>query len=73
MIDTAEVYANGKSEEEMCVITTTLAFLFSLSRCESGRVIKELGIRRSDLIITTKVFWGVRQESPNDTGLSRKQ
>ncbi|KAF8893710.1 voltage-gated potassium channel beta-2 subunit [Gymnopilus junonius] len=54
MIDTAEVYANGKSEAEI------------------GRVIKELGIRRSDLIITTKIYWGVRQGSPNDTGLSRK-
>lgn len=39
----------------------------------SGRVIKELGYRRSDLIITTKVYWGVRHGSPNDTGLSRKQ
>ncbi|KAF8971880.1 voltage-gated potassium channel beta-2 subunit [Flammula alnicola] len=54
MIDTAEVYANGKSEEEI------------------GRVIKELGLRRTDLIISTKVFWGVRQGSPNDSGLSRK-
>lgn len=40
---------------------------------DSGRVIKELGYRRSDLIITTKVYWGVRYGSPNDTGLSRKQ
>ncbi|PPQ77558.1 hypothetical protein CVT25_011418 [Psilocybe cyanescens] len=54
MIDTAEVYAEGKSEIEI------------------GRVIKELGYRRSDLIITTKVYWGVRHGSPNDTGLSRK-
>ncbi|PPQ96794.1 hypothetical protein CVT26_006208 [Gymnopilus dilepis] len=54
MIDTAEAYADGKSEEEI------------------GRVIKELGIRRTDLVITTKIFWGVRHESPNDTGLSRK-
>ncbi|KAF5312228.1 hypothetical protein D9619_002506 [Psilocybe cf. subviscida] len=57
MIDTAEVYSNGKSEEEI------------------GRVIKELGLRRTDLIITTKIFWGVRNNrdgSPNDTGLSRK-
>ncbi|KAG2022470.1 hypothetical protein CC2G_000215 [Coprinopsis cinerea AmutBmut pab1-1] len=53
MFDTAEVYANGKSEEEM------------------GRVIKELGLRRTDLIITTKIFWGVRK-GPNQSGLSRK-
>ncbi|KAG2022519.1 hypothetical protein CC2G_000260 [Coprinopsis cinerea AmutBmut pab1-1] len=53
MFDTAEVYAGGKSEEEM------------------GRVIKELGLRRTDLIISTKIFWGPRQ-GPNDSGLSRK-
>ncbi|KAF8204131.1 voltage-gated potassium channel beta-2 subunit [Pholiota molesta] len=55
MIDTAEIYANGKSEEEI------------------GRVIKELNIERSDLIITTKVFYGYKHGgSPNDQGLSRK-
>jgi len=53
MFDTAEVYAGGKSEEEM------------------GRVIKELGLRRTDLIISTKIFWGPRS-GPNDSGLSRK-
>ncbi|KAJ7111969.1 NADP-dependent oxidoreductase domain-containing protein [Mycena epipterygia] len=53
MFDTAETYADGKSEEEI------------------GRVIKELNLRRSDLIISTKIFWGPRT-GPNDTGLSRK-
>lgn len=38
----------------------------------SGRVIKELGLRRSDLVITTKLYFGTRK-GPNDTGLSRKQ
>lgn len=37
-----------------------------------GRVIKELGFRRSDLVISTKIFWGTRK-GPNDAGLSRKQ
>ena len=37
-----------------------------------GRVIKELGLRRSDLVISTKIFWGPRK-GPNDGGLSRKQ
>lgn len=37
-----------------------------------GRVIKELGLRRTDLVITTKLFWGPRT-GPNDRGLSRKQ
>jgi aryl-alcohol dehydrogenase-like predicted oxidoreductase len=39
---------------------------------DRGRVIKELGYRRSDLVITTKLFFGTRA-GPNDTGLSRKQ
>lgn len=38
-----------------------------------GRVIKELGLRRTDLIITTKIFWGIGRKGPNDGGLSRKQ
>jgi aryl-alcohol dehydrogenase-like predicted oxidoreductase len=37
-----------------------------------GRVIKEAGWLRSDLVITTKLFWGKGKE-PNATGLSRKQ
>jgi hypothetical protein len=41
--------------------------------CEGrGRVIKELGLRRTDLVVTTKLFWGLRT-GPNDGGLSRKQ
>jgi voltage-dependent potassium channel beta subunit len=35
-----------------------------------GNVIKKAGWRRSDLVISTKIFWGGR--GPNDTGLSRK-
>jgi diketogulonate reductase-like aldo/keto reductase len=38
----------------------------------SGRAVKELKIRRSDLVLSTKVFWG-QGESPNSSGLSRKQ
>lgn len=44
----------------------------SEQRTIRGRVIKELGLRRTDLIITTKLFWGVHG-GPNDGGLSRKQ
>jgi hypothetical protein len=39
---------------------------------KSGRCLKELKIRRSDLVLSTKVFWG-HGESPNAMGLSRKQ
>jgi len=37
-----------------------------------GRVFKELGLRRTDLIISTKIYFGVRRKGPNDKGLSRK-
>lgn len=35
-----------------------------------GNVIKRAGWKRSDLVISTKIFWG--GEGPNDKGLSRK-
>ncbi|KAJ6526815.1 voltage-gated potassium channel beta-2 subunit [Mycena capillaripes] len=41
------------------------------SEKEMGRVLKELNFRRTDLVISTKIFWGPRT-GPNDTGLSRK-
>ncbi|KAJ6531417.1 NADP-dependent oxidoreductase domain-containing protein [Mycena vulgaris] len=41
------------------------------SETEMGRVIKDLNLRRTDLVISTKIFWGPR-DGPNDKGLSRK-
>ena len=35
-----------------------------------GNVIKKAGWKRSDLVISTKIFWG--GDGPNNTGLSRK-
>ncbi|GLJ48676.1 hypothetical protein SUGI_1026800 [Cryptomeria japonica] len=35
-----------------------------------GQAIKELGWKRSDVVISTKIFWGGKE--PNDVGLSRK-
>jgi voltage-dependent potassium channel beta subunit len=36
-----------------------------------GNVIRRAGWKRSDLVISTKLFWGGK--GPNDTGLSRKR
>jgi len=35
-----------------------------------GKVIKKAGWKRSDLVLSTKIFWG--GDGPNDKGLSRK-
>jgi aryl-alcohol dehydrogenase-like predicted oxidoreductase len=74
MFDTAENYEKGQSEREMyAIISYACAPLLIVSRLtHSGRVIHELGLRRSDIIVTTKIFWGTRP-GPNNGGLSRKQ
>lgn len=58
-------------ENGINMIDTAEGYAKGKSELEIGRVIKELGIRRSDLIISTKLFFGTRS-GPNDTGLSRK-
>ena len=35
-----------------------------------GAAIRKLRLKRSDLVLATKIFWGGR--GPNDFGLSRK-
>jgi len=50
--DTAEVYADGKSEIAM------------------GNAVRRAGWKRSDLVLSTKIFWGGK--GVNDKGLSRK-
>lgn len=37
-----------------------------------GRIIKELGWNRDELVISTKVFFGTGRKDPNQKGLSRK-
>ncbi|EPQ55427.1 Aldo/keto reductase [Gloeophyllum trabeum ATCC 11539] len=59
-------YENGIN-----MFDTAEAYAKGKSELEMGRVIKELGLRRTDLIVTTKIFWGPR-DGPNDKGLSRK-
>ncbi|KAJ3478769.1 hypothetical protein NLI96_g9534 [Meripilus lineatus] len=58
-------------ENGINMFDTAEAYARGQSEIEMGRVLKELKLRRSDLVITTKLFWGLR-EGPNDGGLSRK-
>jgi aryl-alcohol dehydrogenase-like predicted oxidoreductase len=48
------------------------AEVYMMGACETdmGHAFKRLGCRRSDLVISTKLFWG--GSGPNDRGLSRK-
>jgi len=57
-------------ENGINMFDTAEGYAAGKSEEEMGRVIKELGLRRTDLIISTKLFWG--GDGPNDMGLSRK-
>ena len=49
------------------------ADVYAMGQAETvmGNVIKKLGLKRKDLVISSKVFWPTG-EGPNDRGLSRK-
>ncbi|KAJ3225734.1 ATP-sensitive inward rectifier potassium channel 1 [Clydaea vesicula] len=49
---------------------TAEAYADGNSEILMGKVIKEFGWKRSDLVISTKIYWGGK--GPNDKGLSRK-
>ncbi|KAF7309123.1 putative voltage-gated potassium channel subunit beta [Mycena kentingensis (nom. inval.)] len=58
-------------ENGINMFDTAEAYAKGKSEIEMGRALKELGYKRSDLIICTKIFWGPRG-GINDFGLSRK-
>jgi voltage-dependent potassium channel beta subunit len=58
-------------ENGINMFDTAEAYSEGKSEIVIGKVIRELGLRRTDLVISTKIFWGVRK-GPNDGGLSRK-
>lgn len=41
------------------------------SEIEMGKAIRDLGWKREDVVVSTKIFFGTRR-GPNATGLSRK-
>jgi voltage-dependent potassium channel beta subunit len=46
------------------------AYAYGAAETVMGNVLKKAGWKRSDLVISTKIFWGGR--GPNNQGLSRK-
>lgn len=48
------------------------AEIYASGRAETvmGKIVQDAGWKRSDLVISTKIFWG--GDGPNDNGLSRK-
>lgn len=46
------------------------AYSSGLSETMMGNILKDKGWKRSDLVLSTKIFWG--GDGPNNTGLSRK-
>ncbi|CAG7924509.1 unnamed protein product [Penicillium olsonii] len=48
------------------------AEVYASGECERtfGQILRELNFKRSDMVISTKLFWG--GSGPNDTGLSKK-
>jgi aryl-alcohol dehydrogenase-like predicted oxidoreductase len=59
-------YQNGIN-----MFDTAESYANGQSELEMGRVIRELNLRRSDIVVTTKLFWGT-SPGPNAWGLSRK-
>jgi aryl-alcohol dehydrogenase-like predicted oxidoreductase len=48
------------------------AEVYASGECEKvfGQALRNLGFKRSDIVVSTKLFWG--GAGPNDTGLSKK-
>ncbi|KAG8685181.1 hypothetical protein FRC09_014908 [Ceratobasidium sp. 395] len=59
-------------ENGINMIDLAEAYAKGESEREIGRVLEELGTRRSDWILTTKIYFGLGRNGPNDKGLSRK-
>jgi len=71
-IDEAAAAACMKAAYESGVNFFDTAEVYAGGQAESmmGAIIKKAGWKRSDLVVSTKIFWGGR--GPNSTGLSRK-
>lgn len=59
---------------EQGINTFDTAEVYAQGQCEvdMGQAIRELNLRRSDLVLISKLFFGVGSKDPNGRGLSRK-
>ncbi|KAI8809932.1 putative potassium channel beta subunit protein [Cladochytrium replicatum] len=59
---------------ESGITTFDTAEGYAKGQCEvdMGKAIRDLNLRRSDLVLITKIFFGVGSKDPNGNGLSRK-
>ena len=71
-IDEESAAACMKAAYEAGVNFFDTAEVYARGRAETmmGSIIRKAGWKRSDLVVSTKIFWGGR--GPNDNGLSRK-
>ncbi|MBE0698052.1 MAG: aldo/keto reductase, partial [Anaerolineaceae bacterium] len=68
--DTAEQCMAAAFEHGVNFFDNAEAYADGNAEIVMGNVIKKLGWRRENLVVSTKIFWG--GEGPNNTGLSRK-
>ena len=68
--ETAAACLKAAYEAGVNSFDTAEAYAHGTAEVMLGTLIKKFGWKRSDLVISTKVFWG--GNGPNDTGLSRK-
>jgi voltage-dependent potassium channel beta subunit len=68
--DTAATCMKAAREAGVNFFDTAEEYAQGKAESVMGSVLRKSGWKRSDLVISTKVFWGGK--GPNDTGLSRK-
>ena len=68
--ETAAACLKAAREADVNFFDTAESYAGGRAEATLGRLVRKFGWERSDLVISTKVFWG--GPGPNDTGLSRK-
>lgn len=68
--DVAEACMKAAYEAGVNFFDNAEAYAKGRAETMMGNIIRKAGWRRSDLVVSTKIFWG--GDGPNDCGLSRK-